>query len=328
MPAHQPGDRPPPRETIAPPGAKPAVGLAMMVVATIFLGATWPLIRIGVQLMPPLWYAFFRMAGATLLLFALLAVLGRLRLPSRHDLPTVFGVGLGMLGVFVVLAHLGVQWVEAGRAALLVYTVPLWVTPIAVIFLRERLGRGRLMGLVVGLGGLAVLFNPLAFDWASRETIIGNGLLILASVLWALAIIQMRLQVYRLDPLQLAPWQLLVSAAVNLAAALALEGDRSVDWSNGDAMAVLAAGSVLTAVTLWTTTSTVRHLPAITASVGFLGVPVVSLVLSALFLGEVIGPSLIVGLVVILTGVGMVSFAQIGDTARRRAKHDTDGPLP
>jgi drug/metabolite transporter (DMT)-like permease len=270
--------------------------------------------------MPPLWYAFFRMAGASLLLFVVLAMLGRLRVPSRHDMPAVLSVGLAMMGVFVVLAHLGMQWVQAGRAALLVYAVPLWVTPIAVIFLRERLSRGRLAGRVFGLGGLAVLFNPLAFDWTNRETILGNGLLILASMLWALSIIQMRMQVYRLEPLQLAPWQLLVSAGVNLAAALALEGDRSVDWSDGDAMIVLGAGTLLTAVTLWTCTSTIRHLPAITASVGFLGVPVVSLMLSALFLGEVLDASLIVGLVVILIGVGMVSVAQIRDAQRKRAK--------
>ncbi len=325
MPTTEPGESAGARDPITPPGAVPSVGLVMIVVATFFLGSTWPLIRLGVQLMPPLWYAYMRMAGASLFLFVVLALLGRLHLPSRHDMPAILSVGIGMMGIFVVFAHLGIQWVQAGRATLLVYTVPLWVTPIAVIFLRERLSRGRLAGLVIGLCGLAILFNPLAFDWTSRQTILGNGMLILCSMVWALCIIQMRMQVYRLDPLQLAPWQLLVAAGVNLIAMLLLESDRSVDWSDGDAMTVLVAGMLLTGVTLWTCTSAIRHLPAITSSVGFLGVPVVSLVLSAVFLGEVVGPSLIIGLVVILSGVGMVSVAQVRDIAGRS---DEDGPLP
>ncbi len=313
-----PAETPARREPVAPPGSVAAKGWRMLALTTLLFGATWPLVRVGVALMPPVWVACIRIIGASALLFVFLALIGRLRMPSRQDVPAILSVGICMMGAFVVLSHIGMQWVEAGRATLLVYTVPLWVTPIAVAVLRERLSRARLLGLVVGLAGLAILFNPLGFDWTDTNVIIGNGILVVASMLWAISIIQMRMQVYRLDTLQLAPWQLLVSAMVTLPAALILEHDRTIDWSDADAMTVMVAGTLLLAVSLSIGTSAVRHLPAITASVGFLGVPVVSMLIGTFLLGEAIGPTLIGGLVVILIGVAIVSVAQVRDNQRDR----------
>ncbi len=311
------------REPVAPPGSVAARGWLMLALTTLLFGATWPLVRVGVALMPPVWFACVRIIGASALLFVFLALIGRLRAPSRQDVPAILSVGIFMMGAFVVLSHIGVQWVEAGRAALLVYTVPLWVTPIAVVVLRERLSRARIAGLVIGLAGLAILFNPLGFDWTDGNVVLGNAILVFASMLWAVSIIQMRMQVYRLDTLQLAPWQLLVSAIITLPAAMILEHDKPIDWSNPDVMTVLVAGTLLLAVSLSIGTSTVRHLPAITASVGFLGVPVVSMLMGAALLAEPIGTTLIIGLVVILAGVAMVSVAEIRDGQRSR----DNGPL-
>ncbi len=313
-----PGDTPPRREPVAPPGSVAARGWMMLALTTLLFGATWPLVRVGVTLMPPVWFACIRIIGASVLLFVFLALIGRFRMPSRQDVPAILSVGIFMMGAFVVLSHIGMQWVEAGRAALLVYTVSLWVTPLAVVMLRERLSRARMVGLVIGLVGLAVLFNPLGFDWTDQNVILGNGILVFASMLWAVSIIQMRMHVYRLDTLQLAPWQLLVSAIITFVAAMVLERDLPINWSNADVMTVLVAGTLLLAVSLSIGTAEVRHLPAISASVGFLGVPVVSMLMGAAFLGEAIGATLIAGLVAILVGVAVVSVAQVRENQRER----------
>ncbi len=85
-----------------------------------------------------------------------------------------------------------------------------------------------------------------------------------------------------------------------------------------DVITVLIAGTLLLAVSLSIGTSAVRHLPAITASVGFLGIPVVSMIMGAVLLGEAIGVTLIAGLAVVLVGVAIVSVAQVRDTQRER----------
>ncbi len=312
------------RQSKMPPANTAAArGWVMLAFTTLLFGGAWPVVRVGVQLMPPVWFACIRITCAAVLLFAFLALIGRLRLPSRQDVPAILSVGICMMGAFVVLSHIGMQWVEAGRAALLVYTVPLWVTPIAVVVLGERLSRLRLLGLLVGLAGLAVLFNPMGFDWSEENVVLGNGILVFASMLWAISIIQMRGHVYRLDTLQLAPWQLSLSAVITLAAALVLERGRAVDWSNPDVIAILVAGTLLLAVSLSFGTGAMRHLPAITASMGFLGIPVVSVLMGAALLGERTGVTLIAGLVVILIGVAIVSIAQVRDNQRRNENGQT-----
>jgi drug/metabolite transporter (DMT)-like permease len=93
--------------------------------------------------------------------------------------------------------------VEAGRAAILAYTTLIWVTPLAVLFLGERLTPLKTIGLLCGLGGVFVLFNPLGFDWSSRSLLVGNGFLIAGALAWALCILHVRAHPFRLSPLQL-----------------------------------------------------------------------------------------------------------------------------
>ena len=90
----------------------------MLALTTLLFGATWPLVRVGVALVPPVWFACIRIIGASILLFIFLALIGRFRMPSRQDVPAILSVGICMIGAFVVLSHIGMQWVEAGRAAL------------------------------------------------------------------------------------------------------------------------------------------------------------------------------------------------------------------
>ena len=69
-----------------------AYGLLALVV--FVWGANWPTMKMGLHHITPLWFAAARFWMGSLCLFALLAVQGRLALPSRRDLPARFS---GML---------------------------------------------------------------------------------------------------------------------------------------------------------------------------------------------------------------------------------------
>ena len=304
---------------IAPPGAKPPIGFATLALAIGTYGLLWPLTRVGVQAMPPLWFGFARMLGAALFLFVLLAVVGQLRRPSRHDLPFIISVGVFMMGVFTSLSHVGMETVGSARAALLGYTTPLWVTPVALLFLHERVGVLKVLGLLTGLAGLALLFNPLGFDWSQRDIVIGNGLLVLAAISWSGCILFLRTRTYRLSTLQLAPWQLLSGSAAVLVAVLCLEGDRSIQWTERNIGLIFLTGPIGMSVTMWSLTTTMRHLPAITSSIGFLGVPVAATIAATLLFDEPLTSTLVGGLVIIITGIALVTVAE----ARERAGADT-----
>jgi drug/metabolite transporter (DMT)-like permease len=71
----------------------------LLLAAMILLwGANWPVIKVGVTLMPPLWFAFARILLGGLSFAVLAAFKGWLRPPPRHDLPIVFSLGLLQMG--------------------------------------------------------------------------------------------------------------------------------------------------------------------------------------------------------------------------------------
>jgi drug/metabolite transporter (DMT)-like permease len=251
-------------------------------------------------------------------LFAWLAATGRLVVPTRHDWSIVIGVGLMQMALHTVLSavSIAVMHVPAGRSAVLAYTVPMWVAPGAALFLRERLTRLKLAGLAFGMLGVAVLFNPLDFDWSHRETVIGNGMMIFAAITWAAVILQIRGHRFRHSPVQLAPWQLVVALIVVLPLALLFEGDATIDWSPGLAVILLYSGVVATALAFTASLLVTRALPAITTSLGLIGVPIAGVASSTLLLGEALPLSLVLALLLVIFGLVLITLADAREGRR------------
>lgn len=300
----------------------PVVGLgrAYLLLAAIVLlwGANWPVMKVGVTLIPPLWFAFARILLGGLSFAVVLAAMGRLRLPPRRDLPIVVSLGLLQIGIFLILITVAVQFVPAGRSALLAYTHPLWVAPGAVLLLGERLGPKRLAGLGFGLVGLLALFNPLDFPWGDRGAVLGNGILLLAAFLWGLGLLHARRHRWVESPLALAPWSMLVAAPPVLLLALLFERPSEINWSPELAAILIYNGPIATAFCYWASITVMRALPALTTSIGFLGVPVMGLLLSMLWLGEPMSWSLASGLVGILLGLALVNLADLRGARGKR----------
>ena len=298
--------------TPAPPlGAVVAhrTGFLWLAAAVLSYGGLWPVMRLTVALMEPFWFAVTRLGIGAAFLFAVVAATGRLRLPRRADATAVLSVGIFMMGLYVSIVHVAVQYVPAGRGALLAYSTPLWVTPLAALLLGERLTRLKLAGLLLGVSGLVVLFNPQALDWTDTDVLLGNGLCLLAAFSWSFAILHMRVHRARLSPVQLAPWQLSLATLIALPFAVAFEGAPDIVPEPELALLVAYGGLIGTGIALWSAQSAMRNLPAVTVSIGLLGGPAVALVISVALLGETLTLSLALGIVLILSGIACISLA-------------------
>lgn len=292
-----------------------AFGLLAFVI--LIWGSNWPVMKIGLEVMPPFTFAALRIILGAATLFAVLAWREGISLPKRHDIPVLLSVGLGQIGAFLAFVNLALQHVPAGRSAILSYTTPIWVVPAAVVLLHERMGRRTAIGLALGFLGIAALFNPWEFDWSNRAALIGNGYLLLAAFAWAATILHVKMHRWTSSPLALTPWQLMV-AAVPIAI-LALVFERA-DWQplGHTALWVLAFnGPISTAFAVWAWISVNRALPAITSSLGSLGVPAVGLIISVVALGETLDVATVAGLVFIVGGLVLVSL-DAPPAARRR----------
>jgi drug/metabolite transporter (DMT)-like permease len=280
-------------------------GLAALLTVIVCWGLTWPVNKVLLEDLSPAWMMALRSAIATVGLFAIALARGRLVVPPRADLPVVLSITLLHMVGFGVLAAWGLRLVPTGRSVVLAYTTPLWVVPGAWLFLGERLTARRIIGVSVGLIGLVTLFNPTAFDWTSRNAILGNGAILIAALLWAASILHIRGHRWRATPLDLVPWEMLLATAIVTPLAYALDGAPAPTWSGRLVALLLYAGIPGTAVAYWATALASRNLPAVTTALGLLATPVLSVVVATLWLGEPLTVALVVAIVLILGGVAI-----------------------
>jgi drug/metabolite transporter (DMT)-like permease len=277
----------------------------------VIWGCHWTVAKIGLKTIPPFSYGVLRLLVAIVVLAVLMRGAGRLRRPARSDVPIVVSYGLLAIAVGIGAMNLALPFVEAGRASILAYTLPLWVVPIVAIVAWARPTRPEMTGLALGLVGLVVLLNPVAIDWSSPQVLVGVALLLVAAVAGAVALVHVRAHRWTGAPFDVQIWQLLVAIVPIGILAVVLERDdwAAVDWDLGTIMVVLYSGALATAFAYWGSQSAVRVIGPTTTSIAYLGVPVVGIVTGAIVLGESITPLDVVGLLVTTAGVLVVVSA-------------------
>jgi drug/metabolite transporter (DMT)-like permease len=274
----------------------------------VLFGTAWPVMKVGLADATPIWFAVARAGLGTVASFLLLAALGRLARPRRADLPIIFSIGILQLTFFFAFSTLGLRLVPAGRSVLLAYTTSLWLVPLAALS-GERIGVRRIAGALAGLAGVAVLLEPQHLSAARLDILLGYGFLLLAALSWALAIFHARRHVWQLSPLQVLPWQMLLATVLLTGLAAIVEPHGHILWTTPELLSLAYVGIVAGPLGSWGATSAARALPTVTSSVGFLGVPLLGVVVSTLWLGEPISASLIVGGLLVLAGLALVVTA-------------------
>jgi len=278
-------------------------GLVSLAVVVMAWGSLWPVNKAILAYIPPIWSITLRtcISAATLFLISL-AVTGIVT-PRRGDAPVLVSMVLLHMVGFTILSQLALQVVPAGQSTVLAYTSVLWAPLGAALFLGERLTWRRGAGLGLGVLGLMVIFNPVAFEWRDRSAVAGNAALLLGAMLWAASIVHNRSHRWCSTPFQLAPWQALLAAAILLPVAILFEGVPNVTWNATSAAMLLYAGIPGTALAYWAAAVSSSELPASTTSLGLLAAPAISILVALILLGE--QPTLILMLALTLILIGM-----------------------
>ncbi|MEU1022231.1 DMT family transporter [Streptomyces sp. NPDC005904] len=210
------------------------------------------------------------------------------------------------------LFSLGEQTVDSGVAGVLNATTPLWSLALGLMLRTERrLGPLRLAGLLLGFAGTLLIFAP----WQQTGLASWGALALLAAAAsYAVAFAYMARHLITRDaaPLGLSAAQLLTATGLTTLALPAAPTGTSFPTFTA-ITAVVVLGTLGTGVTFHLNSRLIAaEGPTAAATVGYL-LPVVSVALGALVLGEEIGPRVVAGMAVVLVGVGLTRHQSRSD---------------
>jgi len=259
-------------------GAAPAI-LYDFLWATAFVPS-----RVLARGAPPLGILAIRFAIASGILLAIAAAS---RLPIPRDGKTwlrLFALGVGSNALYLGLTYVALRHLSAGMGSIIASTNPLILALLAPSFLGEPLTRRKLVGLLLGFGGVVLAMHARAGAQTAR---VQDVLLALAGVVaFVFSNIVYKRMLWRPHPLVLNGAQLLCAAIALVPAALLLEGvprvawTAPVLWSMAYLIVVLSVGASM----LWFWI--LQHGEASRVSAWFFLTPAFGLLLSAILLDE------------------------------------------
>jgi drug/metabolite transporter (DMT)-like permease len=295
------------------------IGLAIVYVVW---GSTYFAIALVVQTMPPLLTAGVRFLSAGLILASVIALRDRPSLRvTRRQLAGASLVGLLLLAGANGLVNLGERTVASGLTALIVASIPLWIVVLRLVA-GEHVGRDVILGVTVGLVGVAVLVVP---DGISGQTDpVGLVMLLGAALLWATgSFISPRLDLPRSVWASTA-YQMIAAGLVLLVLGPVLGETRGVDISRFSTASLLGLAYLIvfgSLVAFSAYTWLLQNAPVSLVSTYAYVNPVIAVFLGTLFLTEPITPAMLAGAVLILAAVAFIlSRANTALSAARTSK--------
>jgi drug/metabolite transporter (DMT)-like permease len=289
--------RNPERVHDAPAGDDPGARL-MLVVLCVVWGVTWPIMRIALSEVPPFTMRTLSTLVGGVALFAVCLFMRRkLRLPGAKGCAHVAIAAILNVASFSVFSTFAQLWTATSRVAILAYTMPIWAVVLAWLFLGERPTGTQPVAIGLCAAGLAILIYPLA----AAGIPLGIVLALATGVSWAAGTVYLKWAHIQADPMAIALWQVVISFFVIATCMMTFEGGPDFRAAHIDGVTATVLSGLLgtgTAYGLWF--SIIRRLPAMTASLGVLGSPVIGVVASVLVLGERPTATDIIGFALIL----------------------------
>ena len=283
MPSSGSSNRPVPSHDALPP-----LGFVLLAGLTLFWGLNWPAMKIVFAELPVWWFraGCLWFGGLGLVLIARLSGQS-LAVPRAQRGPLLLCALFNVVGWHLFSGY-GVSLMPAGRASIIAFTMPVWASLLGSLVLNEAFTRAKLIGLALGMGGLAVLIGPDLIVLESAP--LGAVFMLLAAISWATGTVLLKRFHWSLATTVLVGWQLVAAALPVSLGALLLQAPPDLAGLSDRALFAIAYVFLLPMLFCqWAYFRTVRLFPAAIAAIGTLAIPVVGVYSSALILGESVG---------------------------------------
>ena len=304
-----------------------ALWAALLTVYVVW-GSTYFGIAVAIETIPPFVSMAIRfwIAGSALLLWELARGRRSFAIPSRRQIRDAAIVGVLLLGIGNGFVALGEKTVASGIAAILVAMIPLWFAVFGRIYFHDRLPRLVVIGIVIGLAGVAFLVAPSGAGGVTFDAL-GIAILVVGPIGWAHGTLY---SARRAD----LPARALTNTAIQMlagAAMLTLEGAITGEWVDFHPGAI-SVRSIVALTYLILIGSMVafnayawllRNAPlSLVGTYAYVN-PIVAVALGTAFLGEVVS-----GRTLVASGIIVAAVALIVTARSRGSRSPTEEPEP
>jgi len=282
-----------------------------LIVLSLTWGYTWVLAKQGLAYAPPFAFAAERCVGAALALILAVKLSGRsLNLQAPRQ---TIAIGFAQVSGFMIFQTWALVEGGPGKTAVLIFTMPIWTLLLAWPILGERVRGKQWLAAASTLSGLLLIIEP----WDMHASLFSKFLGLVAALCWATGTIlikRLRGQT-PVDLLTLTTWQM-IFGAVPLILLAFIVPEHPTEWSSSYVGILIFMSIISTAMCWWLWIYILDRVPAWEASLSVLGTPVVAILSSRLTFGEAFKGSEIAGILLIGSGLALLSL--LGWAASRR----------
>lgn len=284
--------------------------VSAVVIVLLSWAGSYVAIGIAVQELSPASFALARVGGGALALIAMMPFVpgAQLRLPRRRNLPLIAAMAMMAFPIYQIAISTGQQVVSPGVSSVLIATLPIFATLIAVFTLKERPSAREWVGIAIAFLGVALLVTVREGRFALEPAAL---FVLLAAISGAGFMVVQRQLTRRYNSLELTLWGLWMGAIALLPFAPSLlaemRGASSATWLSVVYVAVLptALGYLLWAYVL-------KMLTAAKATSLLYIVPPIAFTLAWLITGQAPGGMDIISSVIVICGVALVQSRRRG----------------
>ena len=281
-------------------------GYFLLVILSLIWGFAWPVMKIVLQEVPPWTFRLYCMIFSGVGFIILIKSLGiSLKIPKQDFKPLLISSFLNIT-LWYILSAYAIAYMNASRASIIAYTMPVWSAVFSVFILKERMTIGRFLGLFLGMAGIAILIGPdiVVFKTAT----LGAILMLIAAMFWGAGIVTIKYYKWTMPTIVLSCWSLIIGGAPLAVGAVFFE--RSAIFAPVSFQCILALIYVVllgNIISFWVWYKIIAIFPATIASIGILMVPIIGVFSSSFVLKEPVGLPEIISLVLVVSALGIVT---------------------
>jgi len=281
--------------------------IALVLTSTVW-GTSWVASKIGVQKVPGLELASIRQFIAGVLMVSFFLIKGE-KLPTKKEFAWLAMMAALLFVSANGIATLALKNIPSGMGALISALYPLSVVIIERLFFRNtKITATTFIGLLLGIGGIAVVFYDNAFHSKTEGYAWGVILSVIAMLSWSIGTIILSRTKLKMNAYNATGWEMLISSFI-LMIMLAISGKSipisEVPLQSWGAITYLVIASNL--ITFAAFIYTMKHLqPAVAALYAYIN-PIVAIFVGSFVMSEKITVNIIIGSLITLVGVYLVN---------------------